>query len=376
MRATIITTLNHNVGDDFVREGIVYLLRQALPGVAVEVSNIHKHSPITVRYGFEHRRAGRTSRRLDRWMPKWVTRDRIKEADLLIQSGAPVYWCHPTSHCADNEWFGPLIRKRYLAYGAKVPFLNLAAGTAQSYFSDGNEFARCPKDTAYIQEFHGMCAVTTVRDRLAKHVLNTLGLDAPLIPCSSIFATKELGVEPQAGEYIALNYMEGGGHYDWDRNLDSARWEQTFRDYYRDLVARGEKVLFICHNQAEVKAAKKIDPEAPIFTSPHHQDFFPAYAKAKFGILNRVHGGFALASLGKPSFIIGTDSRARMPEEIGLRHAYANDVDVDRLKAEEAHLRATLDTFPATFEAIRTRAFQDYMKVLAPVLERYRVPTA
>ena len=32
MKVSIITTVNHNVGDDFVREGITYLLKQKFTG--------------------------------------------------------------------------------------------------------------------------------------------------------------------------------------------------------------------------------------------------------------------------------------------------------------------------------------------------------
>lgn len=369
MKVAIITTLRHNVGDDFVRVGIQHLLRQSLPGAELRIECIHKHAPITVRHGFERIRRERVSRRWDRRLPKWLTRDRIREADLLIQSGAPVYWCHPGAHCAENEWFQPLVRDRYVAFGRRIPFLNLAAGSAQGYHSRGEEFARCELDKAYIREFHGLCQVTTVRDRLAQDILRSLGLEAPMIPCSSIFAVKELGIRPAEGEFVALNYMEGGGHYDWELDLQAARWEEVFRAFYRELRQR-ERCLFICHNEAEAAAARKIDPEAPIFLSSRFEDYPAIYAKAKYGILNRIHGAFMLASLGKPSFVIGTDTRALMTAEIGLRHAYTNEVDLDRLRAEEKHLQETADSFPARFEAIREKALKDYQEALAPVAAR------
>ena len=53
MIVTFITTIDHNVGDDFVREGIKYLLRQIFKGKELSFQYIHKHSPITVRHGFE-----------------------------------------------------------------------------------------------------------------------------------------------------------------------------------------------------------------------------------------------------------------------------------------------------------------------------------
>jgi hypothetical protein len=52
-RATVavITTIDHNAGDDFVRQGIIYLLRKKLGETGVAL--IHKHIPVTVRPEFE-----------------------------------------------------------------------------------------------------------------------------------------------------------------------------------------------------------------------------------------------------------------------------------------------------------------------------------
>src|SRR5690348_8626290 len=113
MRLTFITTLDHNVGDDFVREGLTHLLTKALGEQRVTFASVHKHDPITARRGLgwlrskdDPRKAHRL-RRWDRKLPLWITPDRILEADLLVQSGAPVYWCHTSAHAADNEWFTP-----------------------------------------------------------------------------------------------------------------------------------------------------------------------------------------------------------------------------------------------------------------------------
>ena len=70
MKISIITTVDHNVGDDFVREGIKYLLRQYFANQELIFENIHKHSPITTRYGFEWFRNLRYSRRVDKLNPR------------------------------------------------------------------------------------------------------------------------------------------------------------------------------------------------------------------------------------------------------------------------------------------------------------------
>ena len=116
-QVTFITTTKHNVGDDFVREGVSYLLGETLVGEGLAFESIHKHSPITARRGFEWCRNIRYSRWLDRALPLSVSRDRILKADMLVQAGAPVYWCHDTSHCGDADWIQPLLKRRYSRVG-------------------------------------------------------------------------------------------------------------------------------------------------------------------------------------------------------------------------------------------------------------------
>ncbi len=365
MKIAIITTINHNIGDDFVREGIIYLLGQHFKGLSLKVEMIHKHAPVTVRYGFEKVRNLRVSQLID-LLPVRVTKDRILEADLLVQGGAPVYWCHEVGggHCADNEWYTPLIRRRYARVKDKVPFINLAAGSCQRYHSDGSEFLKCRKDIEYIHDLYSTAWVTTVRDKLSRVILNSMGLDAPVIPCSSIFARDHLSVEPESADFVALNYMRGGAHYTFGQAIDANRWEATFRAFYK-AICNKEHCVFVCHNRDEVTEAKKIDPEAEIFISRDHLDYVKFYAKAKFGIMNRVHGAFMIASFGRPSFVIGNDSRARMVEEIGLKHAFVNDVDLDRLMSEYANLKNGADDFTRRFSKIKQKAYHEYMGALA-----------
>ena len=104
MKISIITTVDHNVGDDFVREGIKYLLKKFFKNENIEFNNIHKHSPITARYGYENFRNLRLSKILDNTIPKNCSKDKVLEADILVQSGAPVYWCHESAGSRRRSW--------------------------------------------------------------------------------------------------------------------------------------------------------------------------------------------------------------------------------------------------------------------------------
>lgn len=367
MKISIITTVDHNVGDDFVREGIKYLVKQNFKNENLEFQNIHKHSPITTRYGFEFFRYLKLSSIVDKLIPTSLTKDRMLDADLVIQSGAPVYWCHENDgHCFNNEWYRALIKKRFLKSKIKnKKLINLAAGTCQSYHSDGSEF--CPTCYDYMKDFNSLSAVTTVRDTLAKTVFSKVNIDVPVIPCSSIFAIDECGLKNEGEEYVVVNYMKGGSHFTFGQKIDFDNWEKEFKKFYFDLKKK-ERVIFSCHNQKEVDEALELDPNAEIFFEENdYLAFMKFYSKAKFGIMNRVHGAFLMASFGKPSVVIGNDSRAVMPAEIGLKHYFVNDVNYDVLQKEYEFLSNGADNYSERFKAIKTKAYNDYMKALSTI---------
>ena len=364
MKIAIITTVNHNVGDDFVREGIKYLIRKAYPNKDIEFQNIHKHSPITTKYGFENFRYLRLSSRLDKVLPKKWFKDRLLEADLVIQSGAPVYWCHSNTHCYNNEWYKPLIKDRWLQYN-KVPLLNLAAGTCQTYFSDGLDF--CDKCNSYIKEFYNNSTLTTVRDKLAQIVFNRIGLDVSVIPCSSIFAIDEHSIHNQGEEYVVVNYMTGGGHYTFGQNINFDKYQQEFTKFYFELKEK-ENVIISCHNQKEVDEALEFDSKANIFyQKDDYISYIKFYSKAKFGIMNRVHGAFMMASFGKPSIIIGNDSRARMGKEIGLKSYFVNEINYNILIQEYKFLNNGANNYKEKINNIKDKAFNDYLELLKTI---------
>jgi len=363
---SIITTVDHNVGDDFVREGLKYILQNHFKDDKLKFLHIHKHSPITSRFGFEKLRTLKYSKRIDKLIPKNWTKDRVLKADYLVQSGAPVYWCHhePASHCYENEWFLPLIEERF-SQNKNAKLLNLAAGTCQTYHSDGTEF--CEHCNDYITSFYNDSSVTTLRDTLAQKVLGKINLEAPVIPCSSIFAIDQHNLKDEGEEYVVMNYMKGGAHFTFGQEIDFDKWENTFKSFYFSLKEK-ERVIIACHNKKEVKEALELDPDAEIF---HEKDdylaFMRFYGKAKFGIMNRVHGAFLMASYGKPSIIIGNDSRAKMAEEIGLQSFFVNDVSIDLLNEQYDYLISGANNFKERFKVIKEKALKDYLEALAPL---------
>lgn len=379
MKAAIITTLHHNVGDDFVREGILYLLEKLLG--RVEVACIHKHIPVTVRPEWEWYYSKGMSKRLDRLpkplglrgsrlidaLPLRAATDKILNCDLLVQSGAPVYWFNQGSASQDAEWFEPLIERRWQRVRDRVPLLNLAAGTCQAYGSDGSEFKQTPATLEHIKKFFDYCRLTTLRDQLSANVLQLVDRSAPVLPCTSIFARRRLGYEPAPPEFITLNYMPAGGHYDFRGIIDPQAWETTFVRFAENL-AQQEPCVVVCHNRKEYEAAQELLPSLKCFYSEDHREVLRFYARARFGIVNRVHAAFALASYGRPAFVIGTDTRAHMTEQIQLESAFVGDVDLATLNGQVETLRAKSKTYPDTFAALWNEAERRYLELLEEAL--------
>ncbi|MBE9480732.1 MAG: polysaccharide pyruvyl transferase family protein, partial [Bacteroidetes bacterium] len=114
-----------------------------------------------------------------------------------------------------------------------------------------------------------------------------------------------------------------------------------------------------------VSNAKKIDSNANIFISHDYKDYIRFYAKAKFGIMNRVHGAFLIASFGRPAVLIGNDSRVKMPEEIGLQHVFVNNADLDWLLEQYEYLKNGGDNYSQKFNGIKKKAYNDYQEALS-----------
>jgi hypothetical protein len=316
----LISTLNHNVGDDFVREGILCLLREVLGEFKAKV--IHKHFPVTVR-GDPWPQVDRYTREVPNWL-NWRTHiaravdmlpmnpvtDLVLGSDIVVQCGAPVYWKNVWSTCAQTEWFAPLIAQRWRKRERRVPLLNLGAGSCQAWGSDGREIVEDAECRSFIDRFTRWSTLTTVRDALAQRIVRECGHEVPLLPCPAIFASGSLNLQPGSGEYIALNYMPQGGHYDLagDGAPARQRWEEVFCQTVREL-ARKHACLLICHDRQELTEAERLLPEIPRFHSADWRDYLQAYARCRIAVVNRVHGAVVCAAMGKLVLLTGNDTR-------------------------------------------------------------------
>jgi hypothetical protein len=336
MRIGLITTLNTNIGDDFIRIGLLKVMQKALDGQEIEFVAINKHRPYTV-YPDWHpvRLAG-----LAQYLPRGKTRvanmigsvlatpalSKFADCAAVVQCGAPVLW----PGCHDSEWAQPLWHQIVGQLHERIPVINLAAGSCYPW-------ERQPAtvedrgDAEFLTAIHGYCRLTTVRDRLSHHLFDSLGISVPHIACSALLAAGEPKANTNGDGPILINYMAGGGHYDFGQGVDGAHWGETIRGLVARLRRR-HRVAFICHNQADFDAASSVADGLPCYLPKTPAEYFTLASDAKAGIFNRMHASVGLAGLGIPSIAVGTDTRLLMVDHIGLPALYVKEAGLETLE--------------------------------------------
>ncbi|HTS55061.1 MAG TPA: hypothetical protein VMH26_17450, partial [Burkholderiales bacterium] len=131
-----------------------------------------------------------------------------------------------------------------------------------------------------------------------------------------------------------------------------------------------ERCILACHNPAELEEARRLDPGAELFYSEDYGEYLRLYAGAKWGVVNRVHAAFGIASFGRPAFCIGTDSRARMVEELGLRSTFVTEASADSLSSEVDELIRLAPAYSEQMLTVRAKAMSDYLRALQPLADR------
>lgn len=371
MKIGLITTLSTNIGDDLIRRGICELLSTVFKHQRLEFVCVNKHKPFTV-YPFWHpihfrEIAGilpvwrEQSRSLAETIFTRIGFSRFDNCDLIVQCGAPVFW----PKCSRNEWAKPLWHDVVGRLYEKIPVLNLAAGSCYPWEQQNEAFA-LPDDVQYIMAILNYCRLTTVRDRLAHAITVSLDNSAPLLPCSAFLAGRHRRSMFAESNYILINYMPGGGHYEWKQGIDPSAWENTVKSLIVRLGQR-HNLAFLCHDGREYALAGELAPSIPRFWPKNPEQFFDCIAGAKFGICNRMHASVGMAGLGIPSIAVCTDTRLLMVAEIGTPTHYVKDIDVDILEEETERLLQTGDEHGRLL-ALQEETWNKYLSVIGEAL--------
>jgi len=353
LRVGLITTHATNIGDDFIREGVLRVLRDVL-GDHVQYVSINKHDPWSV-YPRWHplRRLPRGRRTVAKYLaPLGMTR--FDRCDVIVQCGAPVIW----PNCHASEWAEPLWRQVIGRLCSRVPILNLAAGSCYPW-QNQPETIIDPQDAGFVRDIVGFARLTTARDPLAARLMN-----APMICCTAFLAA----AKPRGGDGpILINYMPGGGHFDWDQPIDPADWEKTIRDLI-DRLGQRYQLKFVAHTPAEADVMRNLAPRLPVLCPSTPEQYFRETADAQAAICNRLHASVGLAGMGVPSVAVGTDTRMLMVKSLGLPCFFVGDATADRIEHEVEQLVARREDERARLLTLREQTLRAYVDAVGGAL--------
>jgi len=252
------------------------------------------------------------------------------------------------------------------AFASKsLPVLNLSVGSCYPW-------ENIPKATVdgdnvdFLKRVFEYSSVATVRDELAQRLCADLGEQCELVPDTGFVAGRAFSelVDSQIGQhYIVINYQKYGANEDWGQNVDPASWRNILKTLI-DKLRRRYKIVFICHNEGELRLAEKLDGTIPKYRPRTMQEYAQVISGAIAGICNRLHAAIPLASIGVPAIGVGTDSRLGTLQAIGLPCFYVKDVNVELLEDTLEKLIKNRTTEHERLVALREKALNRYVEIV------------
>ncbi|QBG47333.1 polysaccharide pyruvyl transferase family protein [Verrucomicrobia bacterium S94] len=370
VKVGLITTVDTNIGDDFIREGILLALGEAI-SKDLEITYVNKHVPGDIYprfhplYWVKYLPKGRVtaSRFLDGVMNRFHG-SRFEDCDLVIQCGAPVFF----NKCSQAEWAKIIWEHILCRLGKRIPVLNLAAGSCYPWERIPENHKELNTNDAYfIEKITKACALTMVRDRLSKQLLEEMQLEAQQQICSAFLAGRKYKKKTADAKFVFFNYMQGGGHFDFGQNIDTKRWETTVRSIIEQ-VRKSHPVACICHDQKEFHLAGQLFPDIPRFFPRTVEEYFNLAALGIAGVFNRMHAAVAFAGMGIPSVAVGTDSRMLMVKELSMPVYYVKDADAQQICSDLERMLKARDAERDRLTALSDNVFLDYVERIRGVI--------
>ena len=326
--APIVALLSHrggNIGHDFMAAGMTEAVREAF-GPNVDLRHIEQHRPFEV-YPAGHwlRAFNRLKHGRHRGIRNFLNRDDVRQwlwrrlpqmpFCLAVACGGP----NIVPGAAKVPEMRLLLHHMNGAFSQRmVPFLD--AGVGAAFPLESSQRLEDADDIAFYKTAFSYASQVTVREAVAKSVCDALEVDAQLIPCGAIGVGRlfeRVAPSHQRPGHIVVNFQAHGANTDWGQGVDKAAWRSTVRMAVDDLSKR-HAVRFLAHNQAEAALAAQFAGDFPCDVPSDVTSYAAAIAGAKAGLVSRIHAAVALASVGVPSFVVGTDTRLGTAAELKL----------------------------------------------------------
>jgi len=292
IKISLLTTENENVGDDFIRQGIINILGMSRRQYDLYIINKHDDQSFTMPAGSKNHIKG----------------NKYDNTDLCIVCGTPVFWSINGSTSYNCDWYDWFYEKVVFdKKNVRKNTLVIGAGSCQSLQDiDARSYIKDYKCVLFAQRLSKSSNIITVRDELAKKILDELKIKGMYQPCPALLCYNNEYYSKPSQNLIGINLMQNCGHYNND-NIDI--WLREIRVLLK-LLRREYRLEFIAHNQDDFEFMKtlKNDSENILFSNKW-KDYYSYYRKLNLVISSRIHGSIIAASFGVPSITFYSDSR-------------------------------------------------------------------
>jgi SAM-dependent methyltransferase len=354
-KIAFMTSLGVNVGDEFIREGICSFLDEIFetwePFYVNKVDLLSLHQPLEDE--------------------ATVLQDKFRDADIIIQAGAPVYWKIGENSSCTVEWAEELWQKRIFQLGPEKPIFNIAAGSCQPYPDFAKTYLSDPACVQFAKDVRSSCRWISARDPLTSQILYALGIEHDVLPCTAFHASRRSKFLGGYGEVIGINLMPFAGHYKLKEDIDEGAWSGTVQAFLGELRKR-HSLFFIAHDASEKEFMKSyLAPGEVVFYSPHWRDYLPVYARCSAVLASRVHGAVCAGGFGRPAVIVGNDTRLLIGDYIGIPSLYVSRVKAPELVDLIERAIATQHTERDRLLTLREESAHRYRKAIQERLEGF-----
>jgi hypothetical protein len=357
LRVAFMTTVGRNVGDEFIREGIRSFFDELLPRYKSYYVCKHDLSTLSKPVYDE---------------PEMLA-DKFRDADVIVQAGAPVYWSNGRFKSHNSEWAKDLWFDRIFPLGGEKLILNLGAGAGQKSEDDLETLLGDAELADFARRAGEACGWTTVRDPLASSYLNAIGVEHELIPCPAFHAARRVcgigAAPPPPDDVLAVNLMKLAGHYRLKPTTDAGQWRGVI-DELLPRLRKHHRLLFVAHDQAEADFQQALAGRGEeVFLSSDYRDYLKLYGRVTGIVANRVHAGVTVAGFGRPAVIIGNDCRIGIARPIGIPAIDSADASADWIVSALGEQFRQATALSATRLAIQETSARRYVSRLRLLIE-------
>lgn len=372
-----IAILGHftgNIGHLFMAEGVKNIVIEAFKGKEVEISNFEQHKPFCIYKNYLNilniikpgslnlfKQILNTEKISNLLWRKYSTH--LSYFNMAIAAGG-------LSIVRNVGRSGDMCLMFHHMLGAfyfnHVPVFNLSNGSC--FPLENIPETMDESDRKFWQRSLMYCHKTTVRDIVAKRLLQSIGYDAPLIPCPALvcgYTFEKLGERER--KYIVVNYQRKGANEDWGQNVDEKKWKDIIKQIITNLRKR-HKIIMLCHNEIEKNIANRLNvADVEVIYPKTIQDYAKVILAAKAGLVSRLHAAISLAGVGVPSIVIGTDTRLFSAKLLGLQTIYVKNAIPDILVENIENLITNSDKERDRLLALREETKKKYITLLQEI---------